>query len=57
MNEIKNNEWFNGKLSYSSYLNVINVYIKFMKNTLNFMCVYNILFNYKYIKFNIMSWN
>jgi len=57
MNEIKSNEWFNGKLSYSSYLNVINVYIKFMKNTLNFMCVYNILFNYKYIKFNIMSWN
>jgi len=32
MNEIKSNEWFNGKLSYSSYLNVINVYIKFMKN-------------------------
>ena len=30
MNEIKSNE-FNWKLSYSSYLNVMNVYIKFMK--------------------------
>jgi len=25
MNEIKNNEWFNWKLSYSSYLNKMNV--------------------------------
>ena len=31
MNEIKNNEWFNWKLSYNNYLNVINVYIKFHK--------------------------
>jgi len=29
MNEIKSNEWFNWKLSYSNYLNVMNVYIKF----------------------------
>jgi len=31
MNEIKNNEWFNWKLSYNSYLNEMNMYIKFMK--------------------------
>jgi len=29
MNEIKINEWFNWKLSYSSYLNEMKVYIKF----------------------------
>jgi len=31
-----------------------------MKYTLNFMYIYmytNILFSYKYIKFNVMSWN
>jgi len=27
MNEIKSNEWFNLKLSYNSYLNVMKVYI------------------------------
>ena len=26
MNEINNNDWFNWKLSYSNYLNVMNVY-------------------------------
>jgi len=73
MNEIKSNEWFNWKLNYNSYLNVMKVYIKFhkieiwkiyyisqsfMKYTLNFMYMYtNILFSYKYIKFNVMSWN
>jgi len=32
MNEIKNNEWFNWKLSYTnSYLNVMKVYMKFHK--------------------------
>ena len=31
MNEIKSNEWFNWKLSYSSYLNEMNIYIKFHK--------------------------
>jgi len=32
MNEIKSNEWFNWKLSYSSYFNVMTyVYIKFRK--------------------------
>jgi len=30
MNEIKSNEWFNWKLSYS-YLNEMNIYIKFHK--------------------------
>jgi len=29
MNEIKSNEWFNWKLSYNSYLNVMKVYMKF----------------------------
>ena len=51
MNEIKNNEWYNWKLSYSNYLNVMNVYIKFMK--------FNILlikFHEKYIKFHKFSW-
>jgi len=31
MNEIKSNEWFNWKLSYNSYLNVMKVYMKFHK--------------------------
>jgi len=49
MNKIKSNEWFNWKLSY--YLNVMNVYIKFMK--------FNVLlikFYEKYIKFHKFSW-
>jgi len=29
MNEIKSKEWFNWKLSYNSYLNVMKVYMKF----------------------------
>jgi len=48
MNKIKSNEWFNWKLSYSSYLNVMNVYIKFMK--------FNVLlikFYEKYVKFYV----
>jgi len=51
MNEIKSNEWFNWKLSYNSYLNEMNMYIKFMK--------FNILlikFYEKYIKFHKFSW-
>jgi len=31
MNEIKSDEWFNWKLSYNSYLNVMKVYMKFHK--------------------------
>jgi len=31
MNEIKSNEWFNWKLSYNNYLNVMKVYMKFHK--------------------------
>jgi len=45
MNEIKSNGWFNWKLSYSIYLNVMNVYIKFMK--------FNV-FLIKFMKFNVL---
>jgi len=44
MNEIKSDKWFNSKLSYSSYLNVINVYIKFQEKYIKFY-IYNVMWN------------
>jgi len=66
MNEIKNKEWFNWKLSYNSYLNVMKFhkilwkvhFIKFYEIYIKFhVHVHKYTFQLQYIKFNIMSWN